>query len=60
MAEILSFPDKKSEKDLATQHNLSLIEDHKMKLRILYSQMEHVVKEINYHKQVLKMLEDNK
>lgn len=57
MAEILSFPDKKNEKDLAKLHDDSLIEEHRVKLMNLYAQMQHVLKEINYHKEVIKLLE---
>jgi len=57
MAEILSFPDKKNEKDLAKLHDDVLIEEHRVKLMTLYAQMEHVLKEINYHKEVIKLLE---
>ena len=57
MGDILSFPDKKNEKELAKLHDDALIEEHRVKLLSLYAQMEHVVKEINYHKEVLKLLE---
>ena len=57
MAEILSFPDKKSERELAKAHDDALIEEHRVKLMTLYAQMEHVMKEINYHKGVLRLLE---
>ena len=57
MAEILRFPDKKNEKDLAKLHDDVLIEEHRVKLMTLYAQMEHVLKEINYHKEVIKLLE---
>ena len=57
MADIISFPDKKQEKSIAKAHDDALIEEHRAKLMTLYSQMEHVMKEINYHKQVLRMLE---
>lgn len=57
MAEILSFQNKKLEKSVAKQHDDVLIEEHRVKLMTLYSQMEHVLKEINYHKEVIKMLE---
>jgi len=58
MAEILSFLDKKNERSLAKAHDDALIEEHRVKLMTLYSQMEHVMKEINYHKQVLRLLEE--
>jgi len=57
MAEILSFPDKKNERDLAKLHDATLIEEHRVKLMTLYAQMEHVMKEINHHKQILRLLE---
>lgn len=57
MAEILSFPDKKNERDIAKLHDDALLEEHRVKLMSLYAQMEHVVKEINYHKEVIKLLE---
>jgi hypothetical protein len=57
MADIISFPDKKGERELAKAHDDVLIEEHRVKLMNLYSQMEHVMKEINYHKQVLRLLE---
>jgi hypothetical protein len=57
MAEILSFPDKKSEREIAKLHDDVLIEEHRVKLMTLYAQMEHVLKEINYHKEVIKLLE---
>jgi hypothetical protein len=57
MAEILSFPDKKNERSLAKAHDDALIEEHRVKLMTLYAQMEHVLKEISYHKEVLKLLE---
>lgn len=57
MAEILSFPDKKSERELAKLHDDALIEEHRVKLMNLYAQMQHVIKEINYHKEVIKLLE---
>lgn len=57
MGDIISFPEKKNEKDLAKLHDDALIEEHRIKLMILYGQMEHVVKEINYHKEVIKLLE---
>lgn len=60
MTKILNFPDKKSERDLAKAHDTALIEEHNIKLRILYGQLQHVVNEINYHKQVIKMLESGK
>lgn len=56
MAEILKFPDKK-ETDLAKQHDQALLEEYRIKLMTLYAQMEHIVKEINYHKEVIRMLE---
>lgn len=57
MAEILSFPDKKNNRELSKLHDDALIEEHKAKIRHLYAQMESVVKEINHHKQVLTLLE---
>ena len=57
MAEILNFPDKKNEKELAKLHDDALIEEHRVKLMTLYAQMEHIVGQINYHKEVLKMLD---
>jgi hypothetical protein len=57
MTKILSFPDKKSERELAKAHDDALIEEHRVKLMTLYAQMEHVMKEINYHKGVLRLLE---
>lgn len=57
MAEILCFPNKKNDRSLSKLHDEDLIEEHKAKLRNLYAQMEIVVKEINHHKQVLKLLE---
>jgi homoserine kinase len=57
MADIISFPDKKNEKNLAKAHEDMLIEEHRVKLMTLYSQMEHVLKEINYHKEVIRLLE---
>jgi hypothetical protein len=60
MTKILNFPDKKSERELAKAHDDVLIEEHSIKLKMLYSQLQHVVKEINYHKEVLKMLESGK
>jgi len=56
MAEILNFPNKKTKK----KENDVLIEEYRIKLLSLYAQMEHVVKEINYHKEVLHMLEKGK
>ncbi len=56
MAEILKFPSKRK-KTQEKQKNDVLIEEHRVKLLNLYAQMEHVVKEINYHKQVLALLE---
>jgi hypothetical protein len=58
MAEILSFPDKKNERSVAKAHDDALIEEHRVKLMTLYSQMQHVLKEINYHKEVIKLLEN--
>lgn len=58
MAEILNFQSKKDEKNLAKQHDEVLLEEYRIKLMTLYGQMEHVMKEINYHKQVIRMLED--
>jgi len=58
MAEILSFPDKKNERNLAKAHDDAMIEEQRVKLMTLYSQMDHVMKEINYHKQVLRLLEE--
>lgn len=57
MAEILSFPDKKNEKNVAKLHDDALLEEHRIKLMTLYAQMEHVLKEINYHKGVIRLLE---
>jgi hypothetical protein len=57
MAEILKFPKKKSKNSVAKLHDDALIEEHRIKLLTLYAQMEHVVKEINYHKEVLALLE---
>ncbi len=57
MAEILSFQSKKDEKNLAKQHDDVLIEEHRIKLLTLYAQMEHIIKEINYHKEVIQLLE---
>ena len=57
MAEILSFPAKKSERDLTKLHDDALIAEHRVKLMNLYAQMQHVLKEINYHKEVIKLLE---
>lgn len=57
MAEILSFPDKRNERDAAKLHDDMVIEEHRIKLLNLYAQMEHVVKQINYHKHVLSLLE---
>jgi hypothetical protein len=57
MADIISFPDRKSEREIVKAQEDALIEEHRVKLMSLYSQMEHVMKEINYHKQVLRMLE---
>lgn len=57
MAEILSFQSKKDEKSIAKQHDDALIEEHRIKLLTLYAQMEHVIKEINYHKEVIQLLE---
>lgn len=57
MTKILSFPDKKNERELSKLHDDALLEEHRVKLMTLYAQMEHVVKEINYHKEVIKLLE---
>ena len=57
MTKILSFPDKKSERELTKAHDDALIEDHRVKLMTLYAQMEHILKEINYHKEVIRLLE---
>ena len=51
MADILNFPIKDKKDDDA------LIEEHRTKLMILYAQRDHVLKEIHYHKEVLKLLE---
>jgi hypothetical protein len=57
MAEILKFPNKKSKNSKVKVQDDVLIEEHRIKLLGLYAQMEHVVKEINYHKEVLALLE---
>jgi len=57
MAEILSFQDKKSEKSIAKAHDDVILEEHRVKLMNLYAQMQHVLKEINYHKEVIRLLE---
>lgn len=57
MAEILSFPDRKNERGLAKLHEDALVEEHRVKLMNLYAQMDHTLKEINHHKQILRMLE---
>lgn len=58
MAKILSFPNKKNDNDLSKLHDDVLIEEHKIKLKTLYAQMQHVLKEINYHKEVLRLLQE--
>ena len=58
MTKILSFPDRKSERSISKAHDDALIEEHRAKLMTLYVQMEHVMKEINYHKQMLRLLEE--
>jgi len=57
MAEILSFPDKKSSREISELNDDTLIKEHKIKLKTLYAQMQHVLKEINHHKEVLRLLE---
>lgn len=57
MGDVLNFSSKKDERDVAKLHDDVLIEEHRVKLMMLYAQMEHVVKEINYHKEVIKLLE---
>ena len=57
MAEILKFPSKKSKNSKVKVQDDVLIEEHRIKLLSLYAQMEHIVKEINYHKEVLALLE---
>jgi hypothetical protein len=57
MAEILSFQDKKNEKSIAKAHDDVILEEHRVKLMNLYAQMQHVLKEINYHKEVIRLLE---
>jgi hypothetical protein len=58
MAKILSFPNKKNDNELSKLHDDVLIEEHKIKLKTLYAQMQHVLKEINYHKEVLRLLQE--
>ncbi len=63
MAEILQFPSKKQSKQTKQSKSklsveeIDAIEKHRIKLMSLFADLQHIIQEINYHKQVIKMLE---